>query len=154
MKFSAREDINAPADHVWTEVCDFAGFERQAMRRGADVQRVDAGPVVEGSAWDVAFSFRGKDRQLRAEVTRLDGPNGLTLNTTSSGIDGVVTIELVPLTPQRTRFAMSVEMSAKTLPARLLLQSLKLAKANLTNRYKKRIGDFAEEIERRYVRAS
>lgn len=147
MKFSGREDIEAPISHVWQQISDFAVFERQAMRRGADVRRIDNGPVVVGSAWDVAFSFRGKDRRLKAQMITLDAPQALQMKTMSTGIDGLVNIDLVALSPHRTRFAMSIDLSAKSLSARLLLQSLKLAKANLSNRFKKRLGDYAQECE-------
>ena len=147
MKFSAREDIEAPIEKVYARVTDFSTFERQMLRRGAEVRRVDAGqPVRVGSAWDVAFTFRSRDRRVMATVTRLDAPTDLVIALASSGLNGVTTIELVPLSPQRTRLAISVELSAKSLSARLLLQSLKLAKSNLSNRFKQRVADFAAGI--------
>lgn len=153
MKFSGREDIDAPHDVVWAQVADFGAFERQAMRRGADVQRIDAGPVVQGSGWKIAFTYRGKERRMKAVMARLDPPNGLQLDTVSSGIDGVTQVELVPLSPTRTRLSMSIELSAKSLTARLVLQSLKLAKGSLSNRFKTRLKDFAQEVEARHRRA-
>ena len=153
MKFSGREDIDASHEFVWAQLADFGAFERQAMRRGANVQRVDAGPVVQGSSWKVAFTYRGKERRMKAVMTRLDPPNGLQLETVSSGIDGITQIDLVPLSPTRTRLAMSIDLSAKSLTARLMLQSLKLAKANLSNRFKTRLRDFAQEVEARHRRS-
>lgn len=150
MKFSTREDIEAPLDYVFRQVSDFGAFERQALRRGADVRRLDSGPFVTGSSWDVAFKFRGKDRRMRATVTEMDVPNGCQIDTTAQGIDGETRIDLVPLSAHRTRVAVSIELSAKSLSARLLLQSLKLAKANLSNRFKKRVGDFCQDIEDRF----
>ncbi len=150
MKFSSREDIEAPIDHVYAAITDFPAFERQALRRGADVRRTDgSGPAQEGATWQVAFSFRGKERKLKAELTRLE-EQGLQLNTASAGIDGETVVDLVPLSPRRTRLAVSIELRAKSLSARLLLQSLKLAKANLTHRFKKRVAEFASDVEGRY----
>ena len=147
MKFSAREDIEAPIDQVFARVTDFAAFERQMLRRGAEVRRVDAGqPVTVGSAWDVAFTFRSRERRMRATVTRMDAPGDLVVAIAASGLDGVTTVELVALSPQRTRLAVTIDLSAKSLSARLLLQSLKLAKSNLSNRFKKRVSEFAAGI--------
>ncbi|MFZ3580619.1 SRPBCC family protein [Loktanella sp. DJP18] len=148
MKFSSREDIEAPIEKVYARVTDFAGFERQMLRRGADVRRVDPGqPVKAGSAWDVAFTFRSRDRRVRATVTRLAAPTDVVIDMAANGLDGVTTIEVLALSPQRTRLSVTVELSARSLSARLLLQSLKLAKSNLTNRFKKRVADFAQGIE-------
>ncbi len=155
MKFSTREDIEAPIDYVFSRITDFQGFERQALRRGADVQRLDAAASpCAGSSWDVAFKFRGKDRKFMATVHRMDEPTVLHINTAASGLDGESVVELVPLSKNRTRIAVSVEMSPKNLSARLLLQSLKLAKSNLTRRFKMRVTAFAEDVEDRYRKNS
>jgi len=151
MKFSTREDIEAPIDYVFTRVTDFHGFERQALRRGADVQRLDSnGTIVEGSAWDVAFKFRGKDRKMTAKITQIDTPTVLQIDTVATGLGGVSLVELVALSRNRTRIAVTVELSPKSLSARLLLQSLKLAKSNLTRRFKMRVTEFAEDVEDRH----
>ena len=98
MKFSTREDIEAPIDYVFARVTDFSGIERQALRRGADIQRLDAAPLpVVGSAWQVAFKFRGKDRKMKAEIVKMDAPTLLRIDTTASGISGETTVELVAL---------------------------------------------------------
>jgi hypothetical protein len=150
MKFSTREDIEAPIAHVFAQIADFATFERMALRRGADVRRLDQGQVRTGSSWDVAFKFRGKDRKLRAVVSVFDAPSHVQIDTIAAGIDGITQIELMSLSPQRTRLAVSTELSAKSLSARLLLQSMKLAKANLTKRFKQRIAEMAGSVEERY----
>jgi len=151
MKFSTREDIEAPIAYVYAQITDFQGFERQAMRRGADVQRIDGtGAINVGSAWDVAFKFRGKDRKMKASIATLESPTLLEINTVAAGLDGASSVELVALSRNRTRISVTVEMSPRSLSARLLLQSLKLAKNSLTRKFKLRVTDFAEEVELRY----
>lgn len=154
MKFSTREDVEAPAHFVFEHMSDFQSYERQALRRGADVRRLDSGPYTVGSSWDVAFTFRGKDRKLRAKVEELSEPSILRVSTDSSGLDGQTVLEIVPLSPRRTRISASIEIKPKSLSARLMLHSLKLAKANLTNRFKRRVSDFGEELEARYQQQS
>lgn len=151
MKFSTREDIEAPIEYVFERVTDFTGFERQALRRGADIQRIDQGQApVLGSAWQVAFKFRGKGRKLKATIGQIEPPNALRIDTAANGITGETTIELVALSRNRTRLSVVMELAPQSLSARLLLQSLKLAKNNLNRKFKVRVNDFAEDVEVTY----
>ncbi|MEJ6396956.1 SRPBCC family protein [Yoonia sp. 208BN28-4] len=151
MKFSTREDIEAPIDYVFARASDFATFERQALRRGAQVKRIDDGDAYDvGAKWDVAFKFRNKDRKMQAELVSLDDPNFMRVDTVSSGLDAKATMELVSLSPKRTRIVVGVEMTAKSLSARLLLQSLKLAKGSLDDRFAARVRKFATNVEEDY----
>jgi carbon monoxide dehydrogenase subunit G len=151
MKFSTREDIEAPIDYVFTRITDFQGFERQAMRRGANLQRLDNTPVPAlGSAWDISFKFRGRDRKINAVIAKLEAPTDMRIDTTAKGLGGVTLVELVALSRTRTRISMTLEMTPKTLAARLLMQSLKLAKTNLIRRFKLRVSEFSEGVEDSY----
>jgi len=151
MRFSAREDIEAPIGHVFASVTDFDGFERQALRRGAEVQRQDTyGKPGIGSEWQLRFPFRGKDRNVHARMTEFEAPHGFQAETESGGIDGQVVLDLVALSPGRTRMQMSIDLTPRSLSARLLIQSLKFAKSNLTKRYSNRIWQLAQDIEGKY----
>jgi hypothetical protein len=152
MKFSTREDIEAPVDYVFAQVSDFAAFERRAMRQGADVTRREDGPIAQGAIWDISFQFRGRDRKVLAELTQLDVPTLLSIDSASDGLNAVTEVELIALSQTRTRVLVSFDLRAKTLTARLLLQSLKLAKTKMTKRFNARVLDYAEDIEDRYRR--
>ena len=152
MKFSTREDIEAPIDHVFDRVSDFASFERRALRYGADVVRLDEGPVQEGSSWNIAFQFRGRERRMQSHLASFDPPNGYLVTTMSDGMTITSTVDLVALSRGRTRVAVAVDLRAKTLTARLLLQSMKLAKTKLTKRFKARVLEYAEDLEDDYRR--
>ena len=152
MKFSTREDIEAPVDYVFAQVSDFAAFERRAMRQGADVTRREDGPIAQGAIWDISFQFRGRDRSVLAELTQIDVPTLLSIDSASDGLNAVTEVELIALSQTRTRVLVSFDLRAKTLTARLLLQSLKLAKTKMTKRFNARVLDYAEDIEDRYRR--
>lgn len=155
MKFSTREDIEAPIDYVFARTTDFNGFERRALRREADVQRLDGSSVIQqGSAWDIAFKFRGKDRKMRATIVNLDQPTLVRFGITANGIEGDTVMELLALSRNRTRLSVTIDLTPKSLSARLLLQSLKLAKNNLTRKFKLRVSEFAEVIEDSYGKQS
>lgn len=155
MKFSAKEDIEAPIGFVFARLTDFQSFERSALRRGAEVQRVDKNPAPGvGMAWDVSFTLRGKLREVKMELTELDAPNGMVLSSRSPAMGGDLVIDLVPLSKARTRMNMALELRPKNLSSRLLVQSFKLARSNLTQRYQARIGGFARDMEDRYKKKS
>ena len=152
MKFSTREDIEAPAEFVFDRVTDFDAYERRALRQGADVARRTDGPIGVGSIWDVVFTFRGRERRVAAEITTLDRPTAMVIHSASDGLDVQTEVDLIALSQTRTRVMVSIELKAKTLTARLLLQSMKLAKTKLTKRFKARVLDYAEDIEDRFRR--
>lgn len=153
MKFSTREDIEAPIDAVFDMLCDFEGFERSAMRRGAEVLRTDKmdNPGV-GMTWDVAFSMRGKMRNVKLEMIRFERPIEMVIAYRSPGLEGTFQVELMALSRSRTRVVIALEIQPLNLSARLLVQSLKLAKTSLTNRFKLRVADYAKGMEDRYKR--
>ncbi|MHA7850420.1 SRPBCC family protein [Roseovarius sp.] len=153
MKMNAREDVEAPIDFVYEQITDFQAFERRAMRRGAEVLRVDDlkadGP---GMAWDITFMLRGKQREVQIELARLDPPNGLTMASRSPTMGGQMVVELVALSRNRTRLNLDIELVPKNLTARLLVQSLKLARKTITRRLRKRVSQYAQELEERQSR--
>lgn len=155
MKFSTKEDIDAPIDRVFAELCDFEVFERQAMRRGADVKRIDALTEARvGMRWKVAFPLRGRRRDLDLSLVHFDVPNEMTFHATSPSIDATFTVELMALSRNRTRVTTGLELKPLNLSARLLVQSLKLAKGSLTKRFKLRIADYSKALEDRLRRGA
>ena len=87
-----------------------------------------------------------------AELTQLDVPHILSIDSASDGLNAVTEVELIALSQSRTRVLVGFDLRAKTLTARILLQSLKLAKTKITKRFKARVLDYAEDIEDRYRR--
>lgn len=153
MKFSTKEDIEAPIEAVFDMLCDFESFERAAMRRGAEVQRLDDRTQAGiGMNWEATFEMRGKRRELQLEMVEFDRPNDMALESTSSGILGRTSFELIALSRSQTRIMVELEIKPLNLSARLLVQSLKLAKNSLTQKFKKRVAEHARGMEERYVR--
>ncbi|MGV6812974.1 MAG: SRPBCC family protein [Brevirhabdus sp.] len=151
MKFSTKEDVEAPIEHVFAKITDFDSFERMALRRGADIQRThDDGAPGVGMSWAGKVDIRGKTRDITAQVARFDTPTDLILDGESDGFDIHVEVELVALSPRRTRMRVEFELGPRTLSARLVIQSAKLARRNLTHRYKEKVAGFAIDMEKQY----
>jgi carbon monoxide dehydrogenase subunit G len=146
MRISTREDIDAPIDHVFAGVSDFAAFERRALREGATVTRQDAGPLEVGATWDITVAMRGRERHFIAVLTAMTAPDGYVVTTQSDGLIATTQIDLVALSRSNTRVTVTIDLAARTMTARLLVQSLKLAKAKITARIGARVRDYATRI--------
>lgn len=155
MEFTAREDIDVPIEQAFEMITDFETFERAALRRGAEVTRVDdlSRPGV-GASWTADFTFRGKHRHMKLKVTHFDHPNELGLHSVIKGLEADIKFELVALSRTRTRLIVWSGLSANSLSAKLLLQSLKLARGTLTQRLEKRITSLGRDMEDRFTRTA
>lgn len=151
MDFSTRYDIEAPIEFVWTQASNFTVLERQALLRGAKVQRKDslATPGI-GAEWDIRFKFRSKDREVNSRITAFDPPNRYTVDSTSATMDGTCVVDLFSLSPKRTRMTVTLDLSAGSLASKLMLQSLKIAKGGLNKRFADRVASMASDIQDRY----
>ncbi len=154
MKFKMQHDIEAPIDFVFGEMTDFKSLERSAMRRGADVQRVDnIEGKCPGMAWDANFKLRGKEREVKVEISEYEEPSKLVVSSRSPTMGGSMVVELMSLSRTRTRVTSDVVLQPKNLTAKLLVQSMKLARKNLNKRLNDRMESYAEEVEQRYKKS-
>jgi hypothetical protein len=112
------------------------------------VQRTDSlRQAGVGMAWHTQFRLRGRVRQLDITLSELEAPNSLVFQGRSKGLHTVFSVELIALSPSRTRMTVTLDLSPKTLPARLMVQSLKLTRKTITTRFKTRLHDFARTME-------
>ncbi|MCC7322059.1 MAG: SRPBCC family protein [Rubellimicrobium sp.] len=150
MEFTARQDIAATAEDVFAAFTDYAQFERQALRRGVEMRRMaPSGAGSAGPAWFLRFRLRGRDRELHLEVTECRVPELIELAGQSPGLGLAGTIDLLALSRNRTRVTVTVTLAARSVPARLALQTLRLARGRAQRRIDSRLADFARGIEAR-----
>ncbi|WP_439123059.1 SRPBCC family protein [Marivita sp.] len=155
MQVTGTEDVEAPIEHVFAELTAFEALERQALRRGIDVRRKFRGSVPNiGEGWEAQFRFRGKERTAKIELEELEAPHLVQFAGASGGLETNTHIELVPLSPKRTRVNFVFKMAPKTLSARLLVQSFKLARSTINKRFQKRMSQFARDIENKLAKSA
>lgn len=151
MNFATRDDIEAPIEHVFDQVTDFATFERSIMRRGGGVERIAGSDgAVAGTKWHVKFLLRGAERSVNAEIGEVDKPNGLMVEITSNSVDATMLIELVALSRARTRLNCKFVAKAKTIAAKVMFQSFRFSRQKNQTRFKSIVSGFAKDIENRH----
>ena len=106
-----------------------------------------------GMAWQATFGFRGKEREARITLVEAQAPDLLVYDSLSGGLEMRTRLEFVALSRSRTRVTMTADLKPQTLSARLLVQSLKLARGNLEKRFRVRMADYAKQLEDRLSRA-
>lgn len=142
MKFSTRVDAEKYALETFDTVNDFDRLEELLIARGASVARVDnaeSGKV--GTAWDIVFDWRGKERELRLEVTRFDRPERVTMKGQSESLDITIDTTVIALSDSRSRVVYELEFRPRNMRAMLMLQTAKLGKPRLDRRFERRIRD-------------
>ncbi len=150
MELNIRHEIDAPIEFVFDQVSDFTAFERQAMRRGAEVTRT--GGAEAEAAWQVGFPFRGSERRMQLRVIRFATPEAIDLSAESDGVTGLIKVGLVPLSPQRTALAVGLTLAGSSIGSKLVVQSLKLARGTLETRFSNRVEGYAYEVLARWQR--
>jgi len=155
MNFSTREDIEAPIDYVFAALSDFDGFERAALRRGIEVVRTDRlGAPGPGMSWRALFTMKGKPRRMEVTLQSYEPAGLLRFDGESKNLTGDMELELVDLSPRRTRVVVKLELKPLSLPARIMLQSIRLAKTRTQEKFNTRVREHAKEIENRYRRGA
>ncbi len=153
MKLAAKYDVEAPAAFVFAQIADFEGWERAAMRRGAEVMRMDgrrdAGP---GMTWETQFRYRAKDRTAVIRLDAISPTSSLALTAMSALLDAVAQVEILDLGARRTRVDVRVELKPKTIAARIYVQSMRLARARVERSFAQRVAQLTVEIEDRFRR--
>lgn len=154
MKLTAKTDIGAPLSFVFATLADHAAWEREAVRRGAEIERPGDMPLAGvGAGWRVRFRFRGKPRKFLLRIDELIQDEQIAVSFEGQALQGVSVLELSALSPRQTRLRVMLEVKPKTIPARLFINTLRLAKGRVNARFDKRLGQLGARIQDRYIRS-
>ena len=146
MKFVAKEDVALPQQVLFDLMADFQMFERVAIRRGVEITRSRSMASSDGLKWDCTFEFRGRDRMACVHLDEFSAPEKMAFLITNPALDNRVEITVSALSKKQSRFQVSTVLEPKTLTARLLIQSMKLARSKYNKRFQKRVAEVANEL--------
>ena len=148
MKFKVSEDVDAPRSMVWARLTDFSAMEQDARGRGATITRVGNWTnTAEGVEWRGEVTVRGKVRPLSAKVERFVPEDICLIESRIGGMSCIYEMSFVALTPEVTRVSVVLDLSAQTLTARLILQTMKLARGRVMQRLQGMIARQGNAVE-------
>lgn len=135
MKFRVSDDVEAPIDWVWEGFTDFGAIEADIRARDADLSRVgDWKEAALGVAWRGSVPVRGKVRAIDARIATFVPGEHLQVESQIGGMTCSYDVAFSALSEEITRVAITLELKASTLSARLLLQTLKIARRKVIQR--------------------
>lgn len=153
MKLTAKTDLEAPVEFVHAYLCDDAAWEREATRRGIEVERPADMPLTGvGAGWRIRVPFRGRIRDVLLRLDDLVQNQSIAYSFEGQALVGTTVMETKAISPRSSRLKVTIDAKPKTLTARLFLNTLRLARRKVEDRLEKRISQLADRIEERYAR--
>ena len=148
MKFVTEQIVSSPRDVVFAALTDFARFEREAAASGVELHRSDTltlpGP---GMRWRAKFQRRGREHEMFAELVRINHHSDLLFAGKVGGMEGELVFNLAATGADETRLMVELNLRARSITAKLLLQSIKLTRANVARRFRRRVSMFCRQTE-------
>lgn len=155
MQLNATEILTGHIEEVFDELADFARAERAAMDRGISVERLDAlGAPDAGVKWKIGFFARGRDREAEMEVTKFTRPTLIRYEGQVGGLVFETNVACRVADSNATEVTVSTKLRAKSMSARVLLQSLKIARRRVQKRFRKSIRTLLREVESKRMQAA
>ena len=153
MKLTAKTDLDVPAAQVYAILADFPAWEREGARHGIVIEHPPATPLVGvGAEWKIQGPYRGKTRRLTLRMEEMVQGKVLKASIASAPADGIAGLEVIVLSPRRSRLRVEVELKPRTLAARLFFNTLRLAKGRVQARFEARLGHVNARIREAYER--
>ncbi|MBM2577365.1 hypothetical protein JQC91_13735 [Jannaschia sp. Os4] len=151
MHVTAAEACAVPVDRAVAAMTAYDAWEAAIGRRAPSMERVTEGPIREGTAWRTTLSLLGAERHIESALRSVErsGDGGVVLrfDGTAQGVRADVLSRAVPLGPDRCRIEVEVEMTGESLPGKLLLKGLSVARGPVEDRLARGLRRFARNVE-------
>lgn len=147
MNLSATDRIAAPRDAVYRHYVDYQHMEALAEGRGAEITR-KGGPAFDTLAWDIRAPFRGRVWELSAFIAESVQAERVVVTSRGGSFGGSLTLTFADDEQGGTEVRSALTIGSNSIPAGVLLTSLRLAQGELQRRFESRMKGFAERVQR------
>lgn len=149
MRVAVREDVALSVEELFDAMARRPLIEHLGGRPGLSLERVDElaepGP---GMFWRLRFGYLGREYETEIRLTRFERAELMAFDGSAAGLGVRTRANLIALSPAMTRLAVTIETEARNLAARLLLQGLRLRRAQIEEQLGSLVGDYARMLER------
>ena len=150
MRFKATEMINGPIESVFDDFTDLRRIEQELADRGVGLERLDNDTgLVEGAAWHTVVHVKGRQRDADAQLVEVDRPRSLRLEGKSGGMLMDTSLGFTEIGPRKTGLEIVINLRARSVSAKLLLSSFRLARSRMVRGMRKRVAKSARACEAR-----
>ena len=151
MHVTATERCAVPVDRAVAAMTAYDAWEAAIGRRAPAMRRVTPGPIREGTEWRTTLALLGAERHiesaLRSVEETADGGVRLRFDGTAQGVRADVTSRAVPDGAAACRIETTVDLTAQSLPGKLLLKGLSMARGPVEDRLARGLRRFARNVE-------
>jgi hypothetical protein len=150
MQLNVTEILTGHIEEVFGALSDFPAAERAALDAGVKVRRLDAHAApTEGMRWQVGFYARGRDREAEIELVKYTRPTLIRYEGHVGGLHFETDVACRVVDSNATEVSVSTKLRARSMPARVLIQSMKLARRRVVQRYRNNVRRILRKVEAR-----
>lgn len=149
MDFMATARLAAGRAEVYEALTDFERLESRARAEGVRITRLAEPATLVGHAWRADFSLRGRARKAAITLADVDPGRALVFDARVGGLQAVTRIDLADSAAGSTDLTVKTDLEPHSLSARLIVQSLRLARARLAGRFADRVHAYAHQLDAR-----
>ena len=151
MELSYSCTINVPQKFAFSRATDFENFELQGfgnLSRFEPVSEVRAPEI--GARWRTSSEFQGRPRRFSLELFELEPHSKVVLGNKSEKYDIESEFLFEEVGPEETGFSFNLNAKAQSITARLILQTIQLARARIEKSMQSDFDDMALRMEEAY----
>lgn len=134
MKIAATKDFKRTREKVFAAFADPARMEAVLGGFGSSLGREGPAEGGIGTIWRVDVTSRGKSRPVTLTLVEMTQNESMAMHATSEMLDADIRFVFSDLPVGGSQVAADIEVTAKTLTARVAMQTARLARTRINNK--------------------
>ena len=151
MELTYQRIIKVPPAYAFARATDFERFEAEGFGNLAPFEpRNEIRAPEIGARWRTAAEFQGRPRRFSLELLEMAEPNRLVMGNKSDKYDVEAEMIFGAADNHSTAFSFKLNAMARSLTAKLILQTIQLAKGRITKSMQADFDKMAARMEAAY----